>query len=252
MYDKIKVGEVYPSNRGGDFTVVEVYSSQKIKIKFNDKYGQEKITSPEKIFIGGISNSYAKTCFGVGFIGEGIFNSSIKNEHIGIYRIWSGMMSRGYSENWKGLKPTYADVVVCEEWHNLQVFGEWILNHPFYGLGYHLDKDLLFKGNRLYSPNTCTLIPDEINIIFKSYNVKNRKVDLPRCVDYEESSGMFRVNGSLDGKAVYVGRYKTVCEAERAALDFEQRRWKHLVNKWEGKVEDKVIDKIKILIISSI
>ena len=131
MYDKIKVGEVYPSNRGGDFTVVEVYSSQKIKIKFNDKYGQEKITSPEKIFIGGISNSYAKTCFGVGFIGEGIFNSSIKNEHIGIYRIWSGMMSRGYSENWKGLKPTYADVVVCEEWHNLQVFGEWILNHPF-------------------------------------------------------------------------------------------------------------------------
>ena len=32
--------------------------------------------------------------------------------------------------------------------------------------GWELDKDILVKGNKIYSPDTCCFVPKEVNTVF--------------------------------------------------------------------------------------
>ena len=76
------------------------------------------------------------------------------------------MMQRCYgNEN----RPTYKDVFVCEEWHNFQNFAKWF-DDNYYEINdemIELDKDILFKGNKIYSPETCVFAPQPINLLFR-------------------------------------------------------------------------------------
>lgn len=35
--------------------------------------------------------------------------------------------------------------------------------------GWHLDKDILLKGNKVYSPETCAFVPAKINSLLISW-----------------------------------------------------------------------------------
>ena len=67
---------------------------------------------------------------------------------------------------------SYKGVEVCEEWYNFQNFAEWCETQKFLnakdvkGKSYQLDKDILVKGNKIYSPDTCCFVPPEINSLF--------------------------------------------------------------------------------------
>lgn len=97
-------------------------------------------------------NRYKPTVHGVGFLGEGKYNSKSK-----AYTYWANMLKRYYCKASLLKNPTYSDVTVCEEWHNLQNFGEWFDKN--YIEGYQLDKDMKVTGSKVYSPTTCTFIP---------------------------------------------------------------------------------------------
>lgn len=59
---------------------------------------------------------------------------------------------------------------ICNEWRNFQNFADWYLwydnqlNHST-GIKYHIDKDVLQwnQVNKVYSPQTCCLLPRDIN-----------------------------------------------------------------------------------------
>lgn len=68
----------------------------------------------------------------------------------------------------------YADVIVCDEWKDFQKFSQWfdqVRVLGFFQDGWQLDKDLLFKGNKEYSPVNCVFLPEEVN---KALNIKPR------------------------------------------------------------------------------
>ena len=105
-----------------------------------------------------------------------------------MYRIWDCMLSRCY-ENGDGAA-TYKDCYVCEEWLRISNFKKWYdENHVE---GYHLDKDLLVKGNKIYSPQTCCFLPKEINAIFKKYRKNN---GIPTGVHFRRGKYTARFNG---------------------------------------------------------
>ncbi len=79
------------------------------------------------------------------------------------YRAWSGMLRRGYSAQYKEKHPTYKDVTVCKEWHLFSNFKKWMEEQPWEGMC--LDKDLLVKGNKEYSPSTCAFVPNRVNTL---------------------------------------------------------------------------------------
>ena len=88
-----------------------------------------------------------------------------------IYAAWANMLARSYDPKYHEIKPTYADVTVCCEWHLFSAFAEWYeINHI---AGFELDKDILVSGNKVYSPSTCIFASKSDNVIgsmAKNYN----------------------------------------------------------------------------------
>lgn len=73
------------------------------------------------------------------------------------YTVWQHMLQRCYNAKVKEKQPTYINITCCEEWLSFSNFALWFKDNYIYG--YHLDKDLLVKENRIYSPDTCIFSP---------------------------------------------------------------------------------------------
>ena len=136
------------------------------------------------------------------------FKIATKNKPTKIYRIWKGIIGRCYSEKVQRKNPTYKDVTVCKEWHNFQNFAEWYDENynPETMQGWQLDKDILFKCNKIYSPETCAFVPKEINILF----IKP-KHNLPTGVTCRRNK--FQVNISKNKIRMFLGAFDTLEEA---------------------------------------
>lgn len=79
------------------------------------------------------------------------------------YVHWKSMMLRCYSEKSLNRLPTYRECYVCNEWLTFSNFKKWFDKN--YIEGYSLDKDIIIKGNKIYSPETCCFVPVAINNI---------------------------------------------------------------------------------------
>lgn len=102
--------------------------------------------------------------YGVGIYNSGEYTANLDGKNSKPYSRWKAMLSRCYNPNDK----CYASyggkgVKVCQEWLYFQTFAEWHRVH--YKEGYHLDKDILVYGNKLYSPDTCRYIPKTLNTL---------------------------------------------------------------------------------------
>ena len=78
------------------------------------------------------------------------------------YRTWEAMLERCYGTRVKQKHITYHGCYVVPEWHSFMHFRTWWLQH--YKDGFQLDKDLLIAGNKVYSADTCILIPQWLNL----------------------------------------------------------------------------------------
>lgn len=166
------------------------------------------------------------------------------------YKHWMGMLQRCYSEVWHKRYPTYKECSVCNEWHYLSNFKRWFDEN--YIEGYHLDKDILVKGNKVYGPDTCAFIPPRINLLLGNnlsrrgkypigvYKKKNRFVAAISCDSKDPKSiGYFPTQESA------FEAYKTVKEAyiKNVAQDFYKRgeiteRVYNALMRYEVKITD--------------
>lgn len=89
------------------------------------------------------------------------------------YSVWLKMMQRCYNTKILLKHPTYKDCSVCEEWQCYANFEKWYDKHYYecpFGGKMCVDKDILFKDNKIYSPKTCCIVPNEINCLFTASN----------------------------------------------------------------------------------
>lgn len=88
-----------------------------------------------------------------------------------VYKTWTSMIRRCYSDKYHKHKPTYIGCTVCDEWKYFSNFEKWFKEN--YKDGLVLDKDILIQGNKVYSPQTCCFVPSYINGLL-AMNAKNR------------------------------------------------------------------------------
>ncbi|EPK1682101.1 hypothetical protein RFD78_000815 [Klebsiella aerogenes] len=114
--------------------------------------------------------------FGVndsGFCSAAKINGKCVNHRA--YAAWKGMFKRCYCESYKKDMKTYEGCSVDVRWHKFSEFYRWWkLN---YVEGWHLDKDIISPGNKIYSPDLCVYIPPSLNS-FVSLAI-NRSDDWP-------------------------------------------------------------------------
>lgn len=185
---------------------------------------------------GGYSNPFHPSVVGVGYFGVGEYIAKGKgcDRHTLEYEDWNSMMKRCYVKTNHNL--SYRDKEVSEEWHNYQVFAGWVTKQPNFGRkDWHLDKDLLVKGNTLYSPDTCVYLPREINSFIK----RKRCNDLPLGVDiaYEyNGTPYFRVQAREDGKNIVLGKEYNVEKAFTLYKNHKEGLAKKLADKWKTEI----------------
>lgn len=133
------------------------------------------------------------------------------------YVLWRGMLKRVYGTNNNLPHPAYNSVSVCEEWLTFSNFRDWWVDNHIDG--YQLDKDMLFIGNKLYSPYTCIYVPQRLNafITDRSQARGNYKIG----VTWHKKGGKFLAkccNIDNPSKKDYLGYFKTEHEAYEAWL----------------------------------
>ncbi len=221
-----RTGEVHKNTNGESFTIVGCRGKKGIDIQFEDGV-IIKNREYKDIVKGNVKNPYHKVICGIGYIGVGKYGG--KN-HRKIYHTWVNMLKRCYNEK----RPTYKSCSVDERWHNFQVFAEWFeKNHKE---GFQLDKDILQKGNKIYSPETCCFVPQEINLQFTK-----RDASRGNCpIGVSKAENKFKACIRINGKTVGLGTYDTPEEAFQAYKTAKEKRIKKVADEWKPYLEPKV------------
>lgn len=132
------------------------------------------------------------------------------------YKRWSEMLKRCYSSKYLKLKPTYKDCYVCEDWLLFSNFRKWMVRQDW--VSKCLDKDLLFKENKQYSPDTCIFIPQRVN----SFTTESGAIrgDCKIGVTYRYGKYYARCSNPFTGKVESLGHHPT----EEMAHQFWKKR----------------------------
>ena len=161
------VGKTYLNSEGYVMTIVEYFGCNDLTIEFND-YRKTRIKSTTKHLSDGmIKNPYDKSVYGIAYIGN------TKNIDRRSYKTWNDMLKRCYVIYNDKKDITYRDCEVCEEWLNYTNFKNWY-DENYYKIDgeiMNLDKDIILKGNKIYSPNACVFVPKGINGLFTKRNL---------------------------------------------------------------------------------
>ena len=234
------VGQEFETNNCGKCLITDYIGKGRVVVEFYDpRY--TTICHISGLQKGNVRNPYHATVYGKGFLGVGRFNRKSERE----YTLWEGMLFRCYNKKSYTTNPSYKKVNVCEEWLNFQNFAEWCHKQEFFtgvddkGRSYQLDKDILMKSNKTYSPENCCFVPQEINSFLT--NRKSLRGKHPVGVQFEKETGRFRalMSGGT-GKTKHLGRFSTSEEAFIKYKEVKEGLFKVLAEKWKGKIDDKV------------
>lgn len=104
------------------------------------------------------------------------------------FRKWHRMLERAYCHKYHYRKPSYTGVSVCNEWHSFMAFRYWMLTQNWEGK--HLDKDLIFPGNKVYSPETCAFVDGITNNFTTDY--ASGRGEWPIGVNFDKANNKFK------------------------------------------------------------
>lgn len=168
----IKVGDLFNSNEGHTVIVKEYININNVIVEFQDENMAIKSFHASSLRAGDFKNPFQPSVRGFGYLGVGNHLASVNRKNTLSYDLWSNAIKRSYCPEYQKTRPRYLGCSVDRERANFQVFGDWLIEQVGYNKGFHLDKDLIVKGNKIYSPKTCCLIPHEINCFLTSNNIK--------------------------------------------------------------------------------
>ena len=229
------VGKVCKSKSSGDFKIVKYNDAHNVEIQFINT-GYCKVAEMKEVRNGGIKDHYAPSVHGVGVLGNK-YPSEVNRVKTKEYTLWTHMLQRCYSNTYKKKYPTYEGCQVGENFIHYEYFYEWCHKQiGFTNEGWHLDKDLLIKGNKVYSENTCVFIPAEINSILVKSDKKRGKhlIGVYWC----KKGKAFKAQVSKNkGKSEYLGYFKTELEAFNAYKQAKESFVKEQANEWKGQID---------------
>lgn len=181
------------------------------------------------------AKSMKPTMCGIGYAGK----SNVDRNSVA-YTRWHDMIHRCYNAKFHEKQPQYNECTVCEEWLNFCNFEKWY-NENYYkieDMAMDLDKDILIKGNKEYSPATCCFVLHCINTLFLT--CKKNRGDLPLGIYYDLEKGKYRAEMSYQGIQIKIGRFDTIDDAFARYKEYKEDFIQDIAEQYKGQIPDKL------------
>ena len=235
------VGKVFKSLNSGDFKILKYNDSTDVEIRFL-KTGYETVTRLDCIKSGGIKDPYSSSVFGVGILGTK-YPSRVNGVLTKECALWYSMLKRCYNDGFKNKRPTYEGCKVSDKFKNYEYFYEWCnkqigFDNDGNGNPFQLDKDLLVKGNKVYSESTCVFIPREINQLLIKCTASRGEHLIG--VYWSKTANAFVARVSRNkGCSEHLGLFNTELEAFKAYKTAKETFVKEQANKWKSQIDPR-------------
>ena len=229
-----RTGEVGVNNDGERMTIIRCGGRNDIDVQFQDGTVVEH-NQYNNFKNGEIKNPMFPSVFGVGYFGIGDYKSMDENgKNTKCYNTWVHMLMRCYDPKYHEKKPTYKSCTVDEQWHNFQNFAQWYYSnyYEFEDEKLALDKDILHKSNKMYSPETCVFLPVSINSLFTKSN--NTRGKFP--IGVYKNRNKFQAKLSKDNRKIHLGLFNTPEEAFQAYKIAKEEYIKQIAEKYKSQI----------------
>lgn len=232
------LNKTYTNKQGLNYKIVHYNTYYDIIVMFDSGY--IKSATMKEVKRNAIKDKLSPSVYGVGIVGIR-YNTKVDGKHTIEYGTWKNMLRRCYSEKCRQKFQSYDDCTVSENFKKYSYFYEWANKQVGFnsvddmGNIFHLDKDLLVKGNKIYSENTCVFLPLEINIALAMKDSKSKKFH----VGVRKNRNKYEVICCINSKSTYLGLFNTEIEAFNAYKQTKESYLKELANKWKSEIDPK-------------
>lgn len=228
-----RTGEVHYNNQGCRMVISHYKRYSDCSVTFDNGVIIE--TNYSNIKKGEIKNPLHPSVSEVGYMGIGYYSQD-KNPIT--HQRWSSMIQRCYDSSVPRLVRAYKDCSVHPDWHNFQNFAKWFEEN--YKEGFELDKDVLIKGNKVYSADTCCFVPQEINKLFTNRSNTRGLYPIGVCKWKNE----FKATISINNECVHLGYFKTPELAFEAYKKAKEKEIKRLAKLYKRMITPQVYQAI--------
>lgn len=183
-----------------------------------------------------------KLVFGYG-VNDWEYRSYINGKQVWQYKLWSGVLERCCSSEYNARHTSYTDVDCDPRWFSFKEFLADIVKvdnyEKFSTEGWHLDKDILVKGNKTYCLSTVCFVPQQINcLLTKSNKVRGKH---PIGVHYNKRQGKYTASVSDGGgRKIYLGVFDEPKIAFLAYKKEKEKVIKKVAEQWRGIISESV------------
>ena len=236
-----RTGEVGVSNEGCVMKIVEYNNNYDVIIEFQDEHKYRVHTQYSNFKNGQCKNPFFASVFGHGYYGVDKNGNVPKTKEFKDgklcstweYNKWMNMLKRCFDNKYKEKRPTYKDTACCERWLYFANFLEDLeALKKEYNWGedekLNLDKDILHKGNKIYSLENCVLVPDYINSLFIKRDAKRGEYPIGVC--YNKQRKKYKAQCNINGKLKGLGYFITPEEAFNAYKQAKENEIKKIAN----------------------
>ena len=229
------VGVVCKSNLSGDFKILKYNDSRNVEIQFLTT-GYEMVAQLGNIRNGRVKDPYLASVFGVGVVGTK-YPSEVNRVKTKEYALWHSMLTRCYYDDYKKKYPTYIGCEVSDKFKSYEYFYEWCSKQVGFGVkDWHLDKDLLMKGNKVYSENTSVFIPSEINSLLIKRTASRGNHLIGVSWSKRDKAFISRVHKNK-GVSEWLGYFNTEIVAFNAYKVAKESFIKEQAEKWKSQID---------------
>ena len=236
-----RLGEIGYSKYGTQMKIVQYNSYDDIVVEFQDENKYATSATYNNFKKSKIRNPYDREYYGVGFLGRAYCKNEKFVDSLS-FKTWEWMLQRCYSDKALKRNPTYMPCYVCEEWHEYYNFKVWF-EQNYYTIEdeiMEIDKDILFKNNKIYSPETCIFLPHCINSIFCKTDAKRGKY--PIGVSYHKRIGKFSSYCTINNQRIHLGYHNTSEDAFNTYKSFKEQYIKRIADKYRQRIPVKLYD----------
>lgn len=235
-------GLTFKTKGWGDVLVLEYNGALSVDVKFVDT-GYTTTTRIEDLNNGTIKDYLKPSVFGVGILGA---PNKTKGGLSKEYTLWCRVSERCYDGKLHEKYPTYEQCTVSDNFRHFLYFEEWCKAQVGFsskdgkGKPFALDKDILLKGSKVYSEDTCCFVPHEINSLLTSSKAKRGLY--PIGVSYEKRVNKYIATSVFESKNKRLGYFDCAEEAFLAYKQAKELRIKEVANKWKDQIDPRVYE----------